>query len=306
MQNPPAVAIVRSNAPSAEPRPGEVEAMTLRALELAGPPEAGRGDRVIVKPNIVCCPGLSPQYGPGAVTDLRIVRTLVEWLVNRGCRVTIAEGAGGWRPAPVDGWTTDWDGQFGGLSYAAIARETGAALLDLNFAETVAFRASGRVYAVPRAIRDCDRFISLSPLKTNKGAGVSLSMKNFFGIAPGSVYGFPKFGLHALGPLPELICDLYSLRPDAYALIGGPWAVEGDADLSVRHNVLIAGADCVAVDAVGAAVMGFRINELEYLRVAQARGLGATDPGAVEVRGTSILEARRLFRRPAQWEVECR
>lgn len=277
--------------------------MLRAALNLAGPPEAGRGDRVIVKPNIVCCPGLSKQYGPGAVTDLRIVRSLVAWLTERGCRVTIAEGAGGWRPAPVDGWTTDWGGEFGGLTYTAIAREFGADLLDLNFAETVEYRASGHVYAVPRAVRDCHRLFSLSPLKTNKGAGISLAMKNFFGIAPGSVYGFPKLGLHALGPLPELIVDLFALRPDAYGIIGGPWAVEGDADCSLRHNLLVAGPDCVALDAVGAALMGFEPVELEFLRVAQARGLGTIDPGMIDVRGNTIEEACRTFRRSAQWEA---
>lgn len=295
-----------SPAPEAIPSAAEIEAMLLEVLALAGPLEAGRGDRVVVKPNIVCCPGLSPRYGPGAVTDLRIVRSLVRWLAARGCRIVIAEGAGGWRPAPVDGWTTDWGGEFDGLSYAAIAREFDAELLDLNFAPAVEYRISGRVYTLARAIRDCDRLFSLSPLKTNKGAGISLAMKNLFGIAPGSVYGFPKLGLHALGPLPELIADIFSFRPDAWAIIGGPLGVEGDGDFTVRHNVLLAGGDAVAVDAIGAAVMGFQPPELGFLRVARARGLGTIDLDAIEVRGNTVAEARRTFRRSAQWEVACR
>lgn len=287
--------------PEAQPGGRQIEAMVRAALELAGAPACGRGDRVIVKPNIVCCPGLSPGYGPGGVTDLRIVRSLVEWLAGKGCRVTIAEGAGGWGPAPLDGWTTCWDGAFAGLSYQSIARECGAGLLDLNFAPTVEYRRSGRVYALPRAVAECDALLSLSPLKTNKGAGVSLSMKNYFGIAPGSVYGCPKFGLHAMGPLAELIADLYSFRPDGYALLGGPLGVEGDGDAEVRHHVLIAGSSCVAADVVAAAVMGFEARELEFLRVARERGLGATDLGAIEVRGNRVEEARRPFRRPAGW-----
>ena len=293
--------------PDRAPSEAQLEAMLRAALDLAGEPSIVPGDRVLIKPNIVCCPGLSPQYGPGGVTDPRLVRSLVRWLAGRGCgRITIAEGAGGWRPAPVDGWTTDWGGEFGGLSYAAIARESGADLLDLNFAATVECRVGARCYAVPRAVLDCDRLFSLSPLKTNKGAGVSLAMKNFFGIAPGSVYGFPKFGLHALGPLAELIADLFAVRPDAWGILGGSLGVEGEADTAVRHNVLIAGADCVSVDAVGAAVMGFEAPELEFLTVARRRELGVADPGAIRVRGNGISEARRTFRRSAQWEVACR
>ena len=310
-----AVAVVLSDYEGlAEPCPpaspiteAQLDAMLRAALDLAGAPPAGRGDRVLIKPNMVCCPGLSPQWGPGAVTDLRIVRSLLRWLAERDCGpITIAEGAGGWRPAPLDGWTTDWEGRFGGLSYAGIARESGATLLDLNFAETVEHHASGRTYALARAVRDCDRVVTLSPLKTNKGAGVSLAMKNLFGIAPGAVYGFPKFGLHALGPVPEMVADLFAFRPDAYGIIGGSWGVEGEGDREMRHNVLIAGADAVAVDAVGGAVMGFEINELEFLNIARRRGLGANNPGAICVRGNSIKQARRPFRRPSQWEVACR
>jgi uncharacterized protein (DUF362 family) len=309
----PRVAVVLSSyeglphrcAPDARIEERDLEAMLLTAIELAGPP-APRGGWVIVKPNIVCCPGLSPQYGPAGVTDLRIVRSLIRYLAARRCtRITIAEGAGGWRPAPVDGWTTEWGGEFGGLTYTGIARELGAEILDLNFAETVEHRSAGRVFALPRAIRDCDALISLSPLKTNKGAGVSLAMKNLFGIAPGAVYGFPKFGLHALGPVPDLIADLFAFRPDTYGIVGGPWGVEGEADTPVHHNVLIAGSDSVAVDAVAASVMGFGPGELDFLRIAQRRTLGVTDLDSILVRGNPITQARRAFRRSAQWELAC-
>ena len=308
------VAVVLSNhdalpepcAPDATPSEAQLDAMLRAVLELAGPP-AGRGDRVLIKPNIVCCPGLSPAWGPGAVTDLRIVRSLVRWLMEAGCAgITIAEGAGGWRPAPLDGWTTDWGGEFGGLTYAGIAREFGAALLDLNTAPTVSYRAAGRSYALARAVRDCDRLVTLSPLKTNKGTGASLAMKNLFGIAPGSVYGFPKFGLHAVGPLAEIVADIWTFRPDAYGILGGSWAVEGEADTALRHNVLVAGPNCVAVDSVAAAVMGFEPGELEFLNAARRRGLGTTELRSILVRGNSIQQARRAFLRPAQWEVACK
>jgi uncharacterized protein (DUF362 family) len=147
--------------------------------------------------------------------------------------------------------------------------------------------------------------VSLSPLKTNKGAGVSLAMKNLFGIAPGSLYGFPKLGLHTLGPVPELISDIFSFRPDTYGVVGGAWGVEGEADTPVHHNVLIAGANSPALDAVAAAVMGFDPAELDFLRIAECRGFGPTHPGSIRVLGNSVSEARRTFRRSAQWEASC-
>jgi uncharacterized protein (DUF362 family) len=44
-----------------------------------------------------------------------------------------------------------------------------------------------------------DLIVSLAKMKTHHWAGATLSMKNFFGVVPGSVYGWPKNKLHYLG-----------------------------------------------------------------------------------------------------------
>lgn len=273
--------------------------MVRRALELA-PPRFGPRDWIVIKPNIVCRYP-DPMAIPGMVTDLRIVRSLIAWLAERGHegRITIAEGAGAWRSG---GWTTDWGGAFDGLSYADLALDCAARypavtfdLLDLNYAGTVPWRASGRRFRLARALAECDALITLSPLKTNIGAGVSLALKNSFGTAPGSVYGFPKFGLHALGPLEELIVDVFSFRPADYALLGGFHGIEGAPDASVRHDLLVAGRNAVAVDAVAATAMGFEPAALPYLRIAAERGLGPVDLGAIRLVGSAMAEARRVY-----------
>ena len=282
----------------------QLDGMVRRALALAPPPAFGPRDWIVIKPNIVCRYP-DPMAIPGMVTDLRVVRSLIAWLVEhgRGGRITIAEGAGAWRSG---GWTTDWSGAYGGLSYAALALECAARypgvafdLLDLNYGGAVEWRCSGRRFQLARAVAECDALVTLSPLKTNIGAGVSLALKNSFGTAPGSVYGFPKFGLHALGPLEELIVDVFSFRPADYALLGGPWGIEGNPDASVPHNLLVAGQNCVAVDTVAAMAMGFDPAALPYLRVAAERGLGC---GEITIAGCGLEEARRSYRKS---KVKC-
>ena len=44
-------------------------------------------------------------------------------------------------------------------------------------------------------------------MKTHHWAGATLSMKNFFGLVPGSVYGWPKNELHHIG-IPRSIVEL--------------------------------------------------------------------------------------------------
>lgn len=308
-----------------DPRPtdadltgAQVDAMVRKAIELGNTRQGGLAsligadDWVVIKPNIVTCYGQA-DFNPGMVTDPRIVRSLIAWLVEHKCggRITIAEGAGQWMPAAraqtaTDGWTTDWGGAFGGCSYKLIVDEFSKGhpgirfeIVDLNFHESAELPAPQnphRVYHVPNVIQRCDRLISVTPFKTNSGTGVSLAMKNYVGIAPGAKYGFPKKALHRLGPIEEIVVDLFSFHPADYAILGGCWGAEAEGS-PVHHNLIVAGANAVAVDAVGATLMGFRPADLAFLRLAWRRGFGIHDVDAIWTRGNTIEEARRRFRK---------
>src|SRR4029077_751035 len=75
---------------------------------------------------------------------------------------------------------------------------------DLNLDEvrevTLRTHASSlrRLY-LPATVLRADFVVSLPKLKTHHWAGVTLSLKNLFGIVPGSCYGWPKNILHWAG-----------------------------------------------------------------------------------------------------------
>jgi ferredoxin len=52
-----------------------------------------------------------------------------------------------------------------------------------------------------------------------------------------------------------------------------------------RVNRVLAATDAVALDAVFARMVGFRIDEVPYLRIARELELGRTDPDAIEIEG---------------------
>ncbi len=143
---------------------------------------------------------------------------------------------------------------------------------------------------------DCDVFVSIAKLKEHLTAGITLSMKNCFGITPCTIYGdnapVDEPGLTPLGgrmpihsgnrqpsksSLPEInpvsprqggyrvprcVADLVAARPIHLAIIDG---VESQTTVEtvsrnatyVKPHLLVAGLNTVCVDAVGAAVMGF-------------------------------------------------
>jgi uncharacterized protein (DUF362 family) len=142
---------------------------------------------------------------------------------------------------------------------------------------------------------DTDVMVSLAKLKNHLAAGVTLSMKNLFGLPPNSLYGTeagketataPRFPLHdpkgfenltlaglKAGPLPtdplsrvpRITVDICAARPIHLAIIDGimamsggegPWS--GEERLKVTTpGVLIAGLNPVSTDAVSTAVMGY-------------------------------------------------
>jgi len=263
------------------------------------------------------------NWVPGMVADPRIARSVIAYLAehHRGRRITIAEASGGWKclkhsKEKIDGWTTDWNGAFGEINYRKLVQDFSRQypkmrfdIVDLNFDDVAEVAVPGGAlakfnpigkYFVPRTVLSCDRLISVAAMKINP-VGVSLSIKNYFGIGPGSRYGFPKGKLHELGDPSEVMVDLFSFHPADYAIVGGCFGVEGDKDQNVHHNVIVAGANAVAVDAVAAAVMGFQPRDLLFLRYAAKKGLGTYELDAICTCGNTIAEVQRKFTRESTW-----
>ena len=228
-----------------------------------------RGDWVVVKPNIVTCYGLpfSRYECHGQVTDLRVVKVLIDILMEQGKarNVTIAEGGGDWRKLgekngdpdqELDGWTVRWPG-FDNLSYVDIARGANRRrpgfvdIVDLDvddytFVPTPGGWLSAGKYAIPNTILNCDKLINVAALKTNNYAGVTLSLRNYIGVAPSSVYSYNGISREAL-PHPEInevSADLFSYHPADYAMIEGFRGMEGYGPIygdELTQNVVIAG-----------------------------------------------------------------
>jgi uncharacterized protein (DUF362 family) len=145
------------------------------------------------------------------------------------------------------------------------------------------------------AYEDTDVMVSLAKLKNHLTAGVTLSMKNLFGLPPNTLYGSeagketatavraplhdPKgfdslklpglkdgsFSAEPTWRVPRITVDVCAARPIHLAIIDGitsmsggegPWC--GEERLKVTTpGVLIAGLNPVATDAVSTAVMGY-------------------------------------------------
>jgi uncharacterized protein (DUF362 family) len=104
-------------------------------------------------------------------------------------------------------------------------------------------------------------------VKTHHWAGVSLSLKNMFGIVPGMKYGWPKNLLHWSG-IHESILDICATVPIHFVIADGITAMEGNGPLqgSARQlGKIVLADDPVAADATCARLMGFNPLRVRHL-----------------------------------------
>src|SRR5579872_3053157 len=123
---------------------------------------------------------------------------------------------------------------------------------------------------LPNTALGCDLLVSMPKMKTHHWVGATLSMKNFFGLVPGGVYGWPKNVLHWAG-IDECIADLYSTFPRTFAIVDGIIGMEGNGPIQgtpKNVGVLVAGRDLAAVDATCCRIMGMDPARIGYLRMA--------------------------------------
>jgi uncharacterized protein (DUF362 family) len=119
-------------------------------------------------------------------------------------------------------------------------------------------------------------------------------MKNFFGLVPGAVYGWPKNILHWAG-IDECIADLHSVFPRHFAIVDGIEAMQGNGPIqgSRKHaGVIISGRDLVAVDATCCRIMGINPRQIRYLELAST---GQTSEDNVPQLGVTIGSVRTPF-----------
>jgi len=149
---------------------------------------------------------------------------------------------------------------------------------------------------LPKTVLGADFFVSMPKLKTHHWAGVTLSMKNLFGIVPGSCYGWPKNILHWAG-IDRSILDINAAaRPD-FVIVDGILGMEGNGPIqgNPKHTgVLLFGDDPVAADSTACRVMGLRPEKVDYLSRA-ATMLGHMEATKIQQLGESVASVRTPF-----------
>ncbi len=245
-----------------------------------------KGKSVLLKPNLV-------EFDARTCinTDVAVVAAALEVFRSLGAaQVRIGEGPGHRRDTFAIAELT---------RYRTEIPKFDDVFVDLNRDDVSPVQdfAGRKEFYFPHAVLAADLIVSLAKMKTHHWAGATLSMKNYFGLVPGSIYGWPKNELHYIG-IPDSIVELNRVfGPKSFALVDGIVGMEGNGPIQGTPKpvgVMVMGSDLPAVDATCCRIMGIDPAKVEYLKMAADR-LGVTDASRIDQRGEPIASVHTDF-----------
>ncbi len=131
--------------------------------------------------------------------------------------------------------------------------------------------------------------LHLPTVKTHGHSTTTGAIKNAFGGLLKEVRHYAHKYIHEV--LVDLMIMQKELHPGMFAVMDGTVCGDGAGPRTmIPHvkNYILAGDDCVAIDAIAAQMMGFNPMDIPYIRMCHERGLGVGDPKDIEIVGEHI------------------
>ena len=232
-------------------------------LEVIKPEEEiDKNSLIGIKPNLV----VAKPSSSGATTSPEIVEGIIEYLKSKGYdKIVIMEGS----------WVGDrTSNAFKVCGYENLSKKYNVPLIDLQKDNCKVYEINGLKINVCDCAAKVDYLINVPVLKGHCQTNMTCALKNMKGCIPNS----EKRKFHTMG-LHKPIAYLNKLIKQSLIIVDG---MNGDLNFEeggnpVQMNRLIAGKDPVLIDTYVAHLMGFSIEEVPYITMAEGIGAGTAD-----------------------------
>ena len=279
------VSVVRYERPQASVR---------RAVELCrGLEHLPAGGRVFIKPNIVFWTRAVPFPKWGVITTTRVIEDMIILLKERGIDdITIGEGTVTMTP----GDTQTPSHAFESLGYGRLNALYGVKCINVFERPFVpvdlgdGFKLNFNVDAV-----ESDFLVNLPVMKCHNQTIVSLGIKNLKGLIDIA----SRKRCHSMQPGRDLhawVSHLADRMPPMFTLIDGIYTNErgpGFDGRMRRSNILVASADNLSADLVGAKLLGHDPAHVPHLAYAAAHRERPADLSDIDILGETIESMAR-------------
>jgi uncharacterized protein (DUF362 family) len=217
------------------------------------------GMKVSIKPNLVTTK--PPELG--ATTHGEIVEGLIQYLRDLQINdIEIIESS----------WLgTDTKQAFHVCGYDALSKKYDVPLYDLKDDNTCKIDTAGYSFEVCRKAVETDFLINVPVLKAHLQTKITCNLKNLKGCIPDrEKRRFHTLGLH--GPIAYLNKAIISHFCFVDGICGNITSLTDGHP--VKRYILLAGTDPLLLDSYCAELIGYRMEDIEYLRIASEIGVG--------------------------------
>jgi len=279
------VSIVRT---SRDPNYEQILASVEKAVDLLGGMRQiiKPGQKVLINPSWV---NTLTKREQATITLPEVTRAVADMVKDAGARPIIAESSA---------VGIDTERVIAESGYKQI-REMGYEVVDLKKTEFTVFPVkNGKIFQEIQTyelVKEADVIIPVAKLKTHDQAELTLSIKKLKGLLTDKY----KREFHQQGVFDGCVDWFSALRPQL-AVVDAIYCQEGLGPVfgrPVEMDLIVAGHDLVAVDAVCGYITGFEPEEVPITAEAVRRGLGVADRKDIEVVGEPIESVSRRFMR---------
>ncbi len=252
------------------------------------------GDKVVITPNWVKS---KPAY-TGTVVGPNTLQALIKYIKGKNpSKIYIATGSGG-DPTPK---------VMQSVGYDKIIKEENIEFMDLNYGPYIDLDLDHKTIPttkINKLIEEMDVLISFTQLKHHEEATMSAAIKNIMlSWPPGEIHGFPKKNLGIHEDLHGFIVAMAKKIPIDLSIISADKAMIGTGPSDGKpvggNGILIAGTDPIACDTIGARLLGFLPQAVQYLYQLYKEGVGEAKPENMQLKGLSLEEVESIFSKAA-------
>lgn len=217
---------------------------------------------IVLKPNLVL--PQNPIFG--ATTHNEIVIKIIEYLKNREFHnIKIVESS--WIGASTKQ-------SFKENGYYEISKKYDVKLVDVKDDRYYKIYENGINVEISKEIMDCDFLINLPVLKGHCQTRITCALKNM----KGCISDKSKRDFHNLG-LMKPIATLNKVKTADLVIVD---SINGDLDFEeggnpVKTDRIIAALDSVLCDSYAASLLGYEIEEIPYIKIAEELNVGKSN-----------------------------
>ncbi len=216
-----------------------------------------RSDHVCVKPNLTF-----PVFRHGVMTNPEAIEALIVYLKNFTDNITICESdSGGYNRFSMDE-------VFERTGIAKFAKHHGARIVNMSFSPSrpIHFQYHFKKFSVPLPtllLDETDLFITMPVPKVHANTGVSLSLKNQWGVIQE-----PALRLKLHPHFREVIYQVNKALPKTIAVVDGKYGLTRNGPLrgdALELNWVLVGDNLFYVDFAVTEMMGLNPFKIPYL-----------------------------------------